>query len=353
MIRSSGTDSLPEVDAARDPLGVLATTRPVLAGARHVRIDAARVNETADELARTWNGPPDWEATLHYQDPGVPAQPAMWTLLLDALNFCFWPDGMASDRRWGVRYQGKRYDGYWGLAASLSRAVEEGAPLFDPAALAEISEAAVAHILRPDEERPGTPVIPLLDKRVAHIREVGAGLRRWQERQPGQPAVVSLIESAHGSGPALARQVIADFPSFNDITTYDGETVNLFKRAQILIADLAGTFEGEGLGQFDDLDKLTVFADYKVPQVLRRFGVLVYDDALAERIGRYEPLPAGSREEVEIRAATVWACELLRRAMASREITLHAFELDWTLWVAGQFLPGDAEPYHRTRTVFY
>lgn len=353
MIRPPGSDSLPEVDAARDPLGVLAATRPVMMHARHVRIDAARVDATADELARSWIGPPDWEVTLHYQDPDEPWKTAMWTLLLDALNFCFWPDGVASDRRWGVRYHGKRYDGYWGLAAALSRAVEEGAPLFDPAALADISEAEVARILRPDEERAGTPDIPLLDKRVAHIREVGEGLLRWQERLPGQPAVVTLIESAEGSGPALARQVIDDFPSFNDVTTYDGEAVHLFKRAQILIADLAGTFEGEGLGQFHDLDELTVFADYKVPQVLRRFGILVYDDELAERIARYEPIPAGSAAEVEIRAATVWAGELLRRAMAARQITLHAFELDWTLWVAGQFLPGDAEPYHRTRTVFY
>ncbi|MGI8643919.1 MAG: queuosine 5'-phosphate N-glycosylase/hydrolase [Thermomicrobiales bacterium] len=345
--------ALPDVDAARDPLGVLATTRPVVAGARHVRIDAARVGETADDLAKNWNGPPAWEATLHYQDPGEPWKTAMWTLLLDALNFCFWPDGVASDRRWGVRYHGKRYDGYWGLAAALSRAVEEGAPLFDPAALAGISEAEVAHILRPDEERAGTPDIPLLDKRVAHIREVGAGLLRWQERQPGQPPVVTLIESAEGSGPALARQVIADFPSFNDVTTYHGKPVHLLKRAQILIADLAGTFEGQGLGEFLNLDELTVFADYKVPQVLRRFGILVYGDELAEWIARYEVIPAGSAAEVEIRAGTVWACELLRRAMASREITLHAFELDWTLWVAGQFLPGDAEPYHRTRTVFY
>ena len=349
----SPTAALPDVDAARDPLGVLGTTRPVVMQARQVWIDAGRIEETAAELAKSWNGPPAWEAELHYQDSEEPWKTATWTLLLDALNFCFWPDGVASDRRWGVRYRGKRYDGYWGLAAALSRAVEEGAPLFDAAALGEISEAEVAYILRPDEERPGTPPIPLLERRVAHLREVGAGLTRWQEREPGQPPVVTLIERANGSGPALARRVVEDFPSFNDVTSYDGEPVRLFKRAQILVADLAGTFEGQGLGQFSGLDQLTVFADYKVPQVLRRFGILVYDDELAARIGRYEPIPAGSAAEVEIRAATVWACELLRRAMAARGITLHAFELDWTLWVAGQFLPGDTEPYHRTRTVFY
>jgi hypothetical protein len=344
---------LPAVEPARDPLGVLTTTRPVVAHARHVRIDAERIEATADDLTKTWNGPPAWEATLHYQDPDQPWKTATWTLILDALNFCFWPDGPASDQRWGVRYHGNRYDGYWGLAAALSRAVEEGAPLFDPMALAHVSESDVAHILRPDEERPETPVIPLLDQRLAHIREVGHGLSRWQERQPEQPPVATLIESADGSGTALARQVIADFPSFNDVATYRGQPVHLFKRAQILTADLAGALDGDRLGHFHDLADLTVFADYKVPQVLRRFGILVYDDDLVRRIARYDPIPAGSPEEVEIRAATVWACELLRRAMAARDISLHAFELDWTLWVAGQFLPQSTEPYHRTRTVFY
>lgn len=348
------SQDLPAVEPACDPLGVLTTTRPAVAHARYVRIDAERIEETADGLAKTWNGPPAWEATLHYHDPDQPWKTATWTLILDALNFCFWPDGPASDRRWGVRYHGQRYDGYWGLAAALSRAVEEGrVPLFDPAALASISEANVARILRPDEERPGTPGIPLFDRRVANIREVGRSLLRWQERQPDQPPVMMLIDRAGGSGTALARQVIADFPSFNDVTSYRGQPVHLYKRAQILIADLAGALGGQGLGHFHDLEDLTVFADYKVPQVLRRFGILVYDDDLAGRIARYELIPAGSPEEVEIRAATIWACELLRRAMAARGITLHAFELDWTLWVAGQFLPRESEPYHRTRTVFY
>ena len=39
--------------------------------------------------------------------------------------------------------------------------------------------------------------------------------------------------------------------------------VSLYKRAQILIADLWLCFDGQGLGQFDDIDTLTMFADYR------------------------------------------------------------------------------------------
>jgi hypothetical protein len=129
--------------------------------------------------------------------------------------------------------------------------------------------------------------------------------------------------------------------------------VRFFKRAQILIADLAGAFDDTGLGHFSDLDQLTAFADYKVPQVLRRLELLRYHPVLAERIARRELLPVGSVEEIEIRAATIWGVELLRRALAEQGREMTASEIDWLLWQTGQHLPTDAKPYHRTLTIYY
>lgn len=345
--------TLPLPDPAHDPLAVLVSTRQVMARARSVTIDAARVRQVAADLAADWTGPPAWEPSLHHVDPAAPWKTATWTLVLDALNFCFWSDDPAPDHRWAVRWRGERYEGYWALAASLSRAVAEGVPLFDHDWLAVVTDDQVASIFRPDEERPETEPIPLLDRRAAHLREVGLGLGRLAWDALDVPPIVSLITAARRSAPALARMVIETFPSFRDETTYAGQPVYLYKRAQIFVADLAGALAGTGLGHFDDLSDLTVFADYKVPQVLRRFGILRYDDALAARIARHAHLAPGSPEEVEIRAATVWGCKLLRQAMAGLGITLHAYELDWTLWVAGQYLPPATEPYHRTRTIFY
>jgi hypothetical protein len=47
-------------------------------------------------------------------------------------------------------------------------------------------------------------------------------------------------------------------------------SVYIYKRVQILVADLWACFEGKSYGQFDDIDKVTMFADYRVPQVGRR-----------------------------------------------------------------------------------
>ena len=39
--------------------------------------------------------------------------------------------------------------------------------------------------------------------------------------------------------------------------------MKLYKRAQILIADLWACFEGQGPGMFNDIDSITMFADYR------------------------------------------------------------------------------------------
>jgi len=54
------------------------------------------------------------------------------------------------------------------------------------------------------------------------------------------------------------------------------------KRAQILISDVHECLRGENPADFADIDKLTMFADYRVPQVLAYKGVLVYSEELEE-----------------------------------------------------------------------
>ena len=69
------------------------------------------------------------------------------------------------------------------------------------------------------------------------------------------------------------------------------------------------------------------------------------------RIDNQELLKQGSDEEVEIRAATIWACELLRRAMQRQGYSMNAADIDSKLW----FLSQNTErmrPYHRVYTQF-
>ena len=113
--------------------------------------------------------------------------------------------------------------------------------------------------------------------------------------------------------------------------------------AQIVPSDLALA----GVAELGDLDRLTAFADNLVPHVLRCDGVLVYDDALAAHIDSGKLLPAG-REEREIRACALHACELL-----AQRTGVPPRVLDVWLWNRGQDPEYKARPRHRTRTVYY
>ncbi|MCH8883246.1 MAG: hypothetical protein IIA41_07085, partial [SAR324 cluster bacterium] len=78
-----------------------------------------------------------------------------------------------------------------------------------------------------------------------------------------------------------------------------------------------------------------------------------WDAERAARVDAGEPIPAGSEAEVAIRAATIWGCEWIARALtALRGRPVTAVEVDTLLWSAGQDKTG-LPPYHRTRTIYY
>ena len=74
---------------------------------------------------------------------------------------------------------------------------------------------------------------------------------------------------------------------------YNGKRIAFYKRAQILIADIWACFEGQGLGQFDDIDTVTMFADYRIPQALLFFDALQYSDKLKEYLAKDQMLKSG------------------------------------------------------------
>jgi hypothetical protein len=325
-----------------DSLGVLETTRPVVDAARLVRIDLAAVAALAEDLARDRPSPPAWDAVHHYVDesPGGEVRTAQYILVLDALNFCFW-----GEPRWqveAIEQSGGWINGYYALAVALKRAILKRIPLLDAGYLASLTLDDLRGILR------GRGEIPLLAERLANLREVGRAL---VARHDGQFA--NLVRQTEGSAVALTLAIAREFQSFDDATTWRGGEVRFYKRAQICVADLAGSLGGRGLGRFDDLDRLTAFADYKVPQVLRRLGVLVYAPELAVLLDARTLISAGGEPEVEIRAATVWGVELLRRALAERGVALAATEIDWLLWERGQRPDAADRPYHLTPTIYY
>lgn len=325
--------------ATPDPLGVRASTAAVMAEAQHVRIVPEAAAALADRWAADGLQPPVWSARYHWDD--TTHRKANWLLALDAVNFSFW--SQEADLRWEVEIDGEVLDGYWALAACLTRAVAEKRRVWDAKYLAQMHPGDVTHIFRGAKV---SNMPPMLFDRLNNLREVG---RVLDAKYRGQ--FMHAIRVAGGSAARLVALVGADFASFNDVATYNGRPVRFYKRAQLLVSDLWGAYGGKGHGAFNDLEVLTAFADYKLPQLLRHHGVLAYAPALSATVDAREVIPQGSPQEVEIRAATVQACELLRDLLVARGLPFRAFEVDWALWQQSQGMK--LAPYHLTRSIYY
>lgn len=319
-------------------VGVLRTTRTVVDSARHVWVDQRAIRELAKRFLSMGLAVPGWDDRYHWSDGSRKTATAILTL--DAWNFCFWPD--QGETKWTVDYNGEKLNGYRALAACVKRAIEEGVELHNPKVLASLTEEQAHSIFR------GMGSIPLLEQRVENAREVGRVLERDWDGD-----FCNMLAACEGSAISLTEMVAESFTSFRDVSLYYGREVKFYKRAQILAVDLAGAMPKDELTQFHDLDQLSAFADYKIPQVLEAYGVLRYSPQLEAQLQRRELLPPSDPQEVEIRAAMVWAVEWLRLELEEQGQSRNASELDWMLWNLGQQPLEYEKPYHRTRTIFY
>jgi hypothetical protein len=317
---------------------VLTTAKTVAEKSQHVRINHEALRKFAQELAMGSSPVPSWDAEHHFR--GNEEETAAYLLAVDTVNFCFWPP--AGEKKWEISYKGKTYSGYYGLAVSFKKALESGVSLTDASFLDSLTLKQLGDVVA------GTGVLQLVAERLRNLKELGRVLLDGYNGR-----VSELVAAAGGSAIKLVEILARDLSSFRDQATYHDQEAFFYKRAQLFAADLHGALGGKGLGSFRDIKELTAFADYKLPQVLRHVGVLQYLPGLAEKVNRVIPIDPGSEEEVEIRANTIWAVELIRQEMKSLGKDVRASDIDWLLWNLGQDDAFRAKPYHRTKTIFY
>ncbi|KAH9524825.1 hypothetical protein Btru_027969 [Bulinus truncatus] len=234
----------------------------------------------------------------------------------------------------------------------------ERIPIIQPSFYATISEETLKHIFRSDSAFD----IPLLDRRLQVLLEAGRVLM-----EKFQGSFVNVIEEANKSAQSLLKIVLNNFTSFQDVAEYNGKKVGFYKRAQILIGDIWGCCEGQGLGEFTDIDTITMFADYRIPQALVYFGVLQYSDSLMSELKKGKVFQSGDKQEVEIRGVSLWACELVRdeilglikelesQSEDGTSLSANAVLVDHYLWDIRRELADEMAdvPFHRCRGIFY
>ncbi|KAG6029058.1 hypothetical protein E4U41_000483 [Claviceps citrina] len=272
---------------------------------------------------------------------------------MDLLNFSFWSE-LPPEERFSIDFRGKRWTGYWSLVAALQRALEEDIPITDPHYWQNEEECtleSLRHVFRSstDEE------MPLLKERLACLRESGKVL---YERY--NCSIVNLVDAANGSAAELVNLLARDFSCFRDEHSFEGrdKPVRFLKRAQILVADLWACFEGASYGEFHDIDKITMFADYRIPQILVTLGALYCSPPVATAITDKKMLKSGGRWEMQLRACSIWCVELIRREILRRhpDTEVNAILIDFFLYDRMKELEAAGKepfPHHRTRSIWY
>jgi Queuosine salvage protein len=284
------------------------------AAAQFVRIQDGRIPAYAATLPLEKTRAPELDPLTHYL--GEPDATLAYLVTLDAINFGsgYFPH---LEKRPGQ-------SGYFTVAASLKDAwpmtVED---------LRRLQPADCTRIF--GQSTPDSAVDELMGLFAHALNDLGELVATRYRGSFG-----ALIDAADHSAEQLVP-LLAEMPYYRD--------VGFYKRAQLTAADLSIA----GVARFDDLDRLTIFADNLVPHVLRVDGVLDFDADLLARINREELIAAGSQEEQEIRACALHAVELLRAQLDG----VTAMQLDYVLWNRGQEPKYKALPRHRARTVFY
>jgi hypothetical protein len=308
--------------------------RRVAHAARHVRVCREGIAAYAASLPSLAAPRPGHDPASHLLGRGE--ETLAYFVTLGAVNF---GSGYFPKLR---KRAGK--SGYFTIASALADLVCREGPL-SADDLVTMTAERCAEVF--DQDVGSAPIRELMELFAQSLRDLGLLLHR---RFGGSFA--ALVEEADGSAERLV-DLLLEMPLFHDVASYGGLDVPFYKRAQLLAADLSLAFDGQGAGRFGDLDCLTIFADNLVPHVLRLDGILFYEPGLVAQIAREELIPAGSQEEVEIRACAVEARERIVEAKRDAGEPAAAVALDAVLWNRGQGGAYKAHPRHRTRTVFY
>lgn len=333
---------------------------------------------------------------------------ALYILSMDAINFCFWPSPSSSTKN-GLEYEhlaialrkvaeiddvSDDRQEYAGSGDSSTFVQAESSYALSPSNLTALTAAKLQSLLQPHFPSSSESMVyelPEIDVRCRLLNELGKGLL---DHHNG--SALKMISKANQSADSLVRIILETFPGFRDYVDRESwkhkynscdwnasksssSVIHFYKRAQIAVADvwaaLGRCSTSNQRCHFTDMNLITTFPDYRVPQILRQVGALQYTPELAAKVDNQEELDEGGVDEVSIRAGTVVAVEemveLVKKHLthiaetdSSEEgkLNLHklledvsAVTIDWYLWQRGEKedrlnLLG---PHHRVRTTYY
>jgi len=145
----------------------------------------------------------------------------------------------------------------------------------------------------------------------------------------------------------LFEIIVKNFPAYQDTSIYNKKEILYFKRAQLLVSDILHVLNLKEQIKVD-YSHIVGCADYKIPQILRDEGILVYCNELKNKIDEKQEIPKDSTEENEIRANTIVAVNEIKKLKQN----VSNIEVNDMIWLSSQNKKV-IKPYHLTKTTAY
>lgn len=318
-------------------INVLSSTKHVLDQSVNVKIDLEAIRSLVSEVKKE---------DLQISEISLTRKQWPFDNLLqiifafNVVNFCFWAG--KDEEKWTVKIDGEELDGSIALFRCIEKEVGKNPDFLTGNKLAGLSRSHLKKVLA------GNVSIPLFKERLECLNEAGRALE-----QNFDNSFTGVYKKAKGDAVILADLLVTYLPCFDDTSEYKGRKVGFYKRAQLNSKMVSDVLVANGERELKNLDKLTAFADYKIPQILRNLGIIKYAKKLAGKVDSYELIEEGSEDEIEIRVVTVWAVEFIRQELQKKHNFVTASHIDSMLWNMSQTRAKGKKPYHRTLTIAY
>jgi hypothetical protein len=322
---------------------VLDSLHHVIENSRDVRTHVDKIVEVAGWMGYEELPMPDYQMPF---GQGSADEVIDFVLTADCVDTAF--TDFSTHVKFQVDYAGRHWSDSDGLFACMKRALDNGIPILDGKFLAKLSRPEMERIFAANIE------LPMLDEKMEIWRQVGAVLA---EKYDGRfhNFVKSCPPRIYDNGAGLIDRLVKEFPRFNDVSPYDGQTIKFYKLPQLGIWFVYSALRKSGQFALEDVDNMTAFADYIVPVALRLLGITSYSPELEHAINSYQMIPRDSRQEVEIRAHCIYATALLCEEVnevrpKNKDQQIIIPQIDARLWT---HYHTTWWPHHLTRTIMY
>lgn len=253
-------------------------------------------------------------------------------VIVESMNFCFW-----RKPRWKIDYKGNIISGSNALFCTVIKQVEKDKNFLNIENLYNLDKDSFYKMFEGVEGE-----CPFLDKRYENFKEAVNVIRN-------KNFFDELFSIKNGV--ELINYVVNNINSFNDKSEYKGKIIHFNKRATLLTNDLyhlSSTIRNN----VKNVNNLSGCADYAIPRTFRDYGILVYNDELANMVDNEIEIPHDSEYEIEIRGNMLYVIELIKNKLKEKNIIVNSVELDSIIWNMGKKITNRGNSHH-TVTIYY